>query len=237
MVATAPRLGCGPGASTAPSSLTGADAGVRMPTPPVACAVPSRGSRARTAPEAATHSSPGPVLDLHADRGLGPLHHRPDRPGRQQMALARWHGYHRLQTGVTHQRAMPRSPEPQWTTTSLPCRRSPATAGRARWRASPPPCGRGRRPARPRCEHSCRVTTGSPSEAGASGRTHASTVLRRARGTGDRRIDKRAPADHLATRPKQCVDVLQEGHGEVVALEEVAEAQGGGGVRDAGDAR
>ena len=70
-----------------------------------------------------------------------------------------------------------------------------------------------------------------PSRAGASGRTHARPVLRRARGTGDRRIDQRAPADHLATRPKQSGELLEEGHGEVVALEEVSEAQGGDGAR------
>ena len=59
-------------------------------------------------------------------------------------------------------------------------------------------------------------------------------VLRRTRGCDDRRIDQRAPADHLATRPEQCVDLLEECGGQVVALKEVAEAQDGGGIRDAG---
>ena len=66
--------------------------------------------------------------------------------------------------------------------------------------------------------------------------TCANPVPCRARGTGGRRIDRRAPADHLATPPEQGVDLLDECGGQVVALEEVAEAQDGGGVRGAGGA-
>ena len=40
------------------SVASGADAGMRRTTPPAACAVPSRGSRARTASPGATRSSP-----------------------------------------------------------------------------------------------------------------------------------------------------------------------------------
>ena len=66
--------------------------------------------------------------------------------------------------------------------------------------------------------------------------TRANPVPCRARGTGGRRIDPRAPADHLATPPEQGGDLLDECGGQVVALEEVAEAQDGGGVRGAGGA-
>ena len=64
----------------------------------------------------------------------------------------------------------------------------------------------------------------------------ARPVLCRARGRDDRRIDQRAPADHQATRPEHRVDLLEQGHGQVVAPGEVAEAQDGRGVRDAGGA-
>ena len=40
--------------------LTGAHSGMRRPTPPAACAVPSRGSTAQTASPGATRSSPAP---------------------------------------------------------------------------------------------------------------------------------------------------------------------------------
>ena len=61
-------------------------------------------------------------------------------------------------------------------------------------------------------------------------------VRRRVGCTGDRRIDQRARPDHTATCLEQSVDLQEEGGGQVVALEEVAEAQDGRGVRDAGGA-
>ena len=42
--------------------LAGAHSGMRRPTPPAGCAVPSRGSRAQTASPGATRSSPGPGI-------------------------------------------------------------------------------------------------------------------------------------------------------------------------------
>ncbi len=66
--------------------------------------------------------------------------------------------------------------------------------------------------------------------------TRPRPVRRRVKCTGDRRIDQRARADHKGTRPEYRVDLLEEGHGLVVAPGEVAKAQDGRGIRDAGGA-
>jgi len=43
-------------------------------------------------------------------------------------------------------------------------------------------------------------------------------------------INQRAPADHQGTRPKNCVDLLEDDHGQVVALK----MRHGRGFKDAG---
>ena len=171
---------------------------------------------------------PERVLDLRADRGLGPFRHRLGRPRRQQATPARW---------MATIQATPRYPE-------VPVDNRLVTVQQGTRHHEIVHVGRRRhhhvdQPG-VRVDTDVRLHAEEPLVP-LAGLVHlrvprARPVLCRARGRDDRRIDQRAPADHQATRPEHRVDLLEQGHGQVVAPGEVAEAQDGRGVRDAGGA-
>ena len=177
---------------------------------------------------------PERMLDLRADRGLGPFRHRLGRPWRQQPTLPRWHSHHPLHArGVAPAGDAPVSRVPvDDRLVPVQQRTCHGEVMRVRWG----PHHRVHQPRRhvrpdvrlhqgeplvplPRLVH-LRIPRPRP-------------VLRRAGSTGNGGIDRRPPAQQEALRLQDGIDRGEEPGGQAMRLQQVTEPEHRGRVWDA----